>query len=72
MNSHTHTGSGLVASRLTIRTRWGSARALNTRAVASAWSSDSDGAPNGAQQAAAVVVGSAAVAVAIQQILSYR
>jgi hypothetical protein len=34
--------------------------------VASAWSSDSDGAPNGAQQAAAVVAGSAVGAVAIQ------
>ena len=72
MNSHTHTGSGLVASRLTILTRWGSARALNSRAVAAASASDSDPAPNGAQQAAAGVVGSAAVAVAIQQLLSYR
>jgi hypothetical protein len=34
VNSHTQTGSGLVASRLRILTRWGSARALNSRAVA--------------------------------------
>jgi hypothetical protein len=39
---------------------------LNSRAVASAWSSDNEAAPNGAQQAAAVVVGPAVVAVAIQ------
>jgi hypothetical protein len=51
VNSHTHTGSELVASRLRILTRWGSARALNSRAVASAWSSDSEGAASGVQQA---------------------
>src|SRR5262249_53518043 len=45
-----HTGSSLVASRLTARTRAGSASALNSVAVASASSSLSDGAASGAQQ----------------------
>src|SRR4029078_18374 len=46
---HTHTGPSLVASMFTIRTRAGSARALNTAAVAPAWSSDSVPAANGPQ-----------------------
>ena len=56
VNSHTQTGSGLVASWLTIFTRWESARALNSRAVASASASDSEAAPKGAQHAAAMSV----------------
>src|SRR5215216_1061345 len=65
VNSHTQTGSRLVASRLMILTRWGSARALNSRAVASAWSSDSDGAPSGVQQAASASASLADVVVVV-------
>jgi hypothetical protein len=53
-----------VANRLTILTRCGSARALNSRAVATASLSDSEADPRGAQHAGAVAaVASSAVVV---------
>src|SRR5581483_7975235 len=53
-SSHTHTGSPVVASRLTIRTRAGSASDLKSAAVAAASASSSTGAASGAQQATGV------------------
>src|SRR5581483_2432869 len=52
-NSQAQTGSSLRASRFTIFTRAGSPSALNSFAVDSASSSESDGAASGWQQAIA-------------------
>jgi hypothetical protein len=65
VNSHTHTGSGLLASRLTIRTRCRSASALNSDAVVAASSSDRTAAASGAQHAAAGEAGAVGVVVVI-------
>src|SRR4051812_14592879 len=54
-SSHAQTGSLLVARRLTIRTRAGSPRVLNSSAVASASSSSMAGAASGVQQVIAVI-----------------
>jgi len=55
VSSHTQTGSGLVASRLTILTRWGSAKARNSPAVAVACSSDRAGVASDAQQSGGAI-----------------
>ena len=51
MKSQTHTGSGALASRFTIRTRLGSASALKTAASVTACSSVMPGSATGVQQA---------------------
>src|SRR5436190_23654542 len=55
MNSHTHTGASAFASRLTMRTRFGSARALKTVETARASSGvTSAAAARGAQHSIGV------------------